>query len=94
MNDDLPQGADRGASRPHIDYPCEWPYTVIAHDAVALEGALTQELSAERAAWRRNRSSSGGRYTSFHVAVEVRDESHRNDVFVRLQALVGVRVVL
>lgn len=82
------------SSRPHIDYPCEWSYTVIGTDGDSLEQALIVALVVEKMQMRRSHVSSGGRYTSFHIAVRVEDESHRNEIFGRLQGLAGVKVVL
>ena len=80
--------------RPYVEYPCAWPYTVIGEQGDTLGEAIASVLLGDEVRWRRNRASRNGRYTSFHVTVEVRDESHRNDVFQRLRGILGVKIVL
>ena len=80
--------------KPHVDYPCTWPYTVIGEDGDALERKLPEALAGEDAQMQRKRASRTGRYSSFQVAVRVRDEEHRDRVFRGLRAIHLVKVVL
>lgn len=93
-----PHGGPAGPAivtrKPDIDYPCAWPYTVIGEEAAALDAAIAALLAGEEAEVARGHASRGGRYVSFRVVVQVRDEGHRDAVFRGLQAIARVRFVL
>jgi putative lipoic acid-binding regulatory protein len=80
--------------KPQVDYPCAWPYTVIGEDGDAIEAAIPELLAGEDAQVQRARASRTGRFTSFHVVVQVRDEEHRDAVFRGLQGVASVRIVI
>ncbi len=93
-SDASPSAPALSAGKPEIDYPCLWPYTVIGEDGDALETILPAVLAGEDAHVTRKRASRSGRYVSFDVAVEVRDEMHRDAIFRDLQAVTCVKIVL
>lgn len=93
-SDRAPDSPALSVGKPEIDYPCTWPYTVIGEDGDTLETILPAVLAGEVARVSRKRASRSGRYASFEVAVEVRDEMHRDAIFRDLQAVTCVKVVL
>lgn len=82
------------ANKPLVVYPCTWSYTVIGEDAAQLARAIPEALADSLPEWRHSHTSRRGRYASFHVAVHVRSEEHRDAVFNALRAIPSVRFVL
>jgi len=80
--------------RLQIDYPCRWLYKVITVDGDGDRRriqAMLQEFDCRISPSNRSRT---GRYTSLDVEIEVRDEEHRNSVYLLLRELATVKVVL
>lgn len=80
--------------RPEIEYPTPWTYRIICvaedpvrHAVTVLMGDLAHTLVEVHV-------SSAGRYRSLQLELEVRDESHRNEVFRALTGMPGVRMVI
>lgn len=81
-------------SEPEIQYPCEWGFRIIGtHEKLIRQlvgnvvGELTHSLEPSN-------TSAAGKYVSFHLRVEVRDEAHRNEVHAALMADEAVKIVL
>ncbi len=77
-----------------INYPCRWLYKVITADASGdrqrIE-AMFRECGCRVSLSNRSRT---GRYASLDVEIEVRDEAHRNGVYLLLRGLAAVKMVL
>lgn len=83
-----------GDRRPELSYPCSWTYRVICTDEKALRGAIAGIVGAAVHTLERIGQSMTGRYQRLELVVEVRDEPHRNEIFVALGRLQSVRFVL
>ncbi len=77
-----------------IDYPCSWSYTVIGRAEATLRAAIAEVIAVERCTITTGRSSSGGRYTSLTVELEVQSAEERNRFYAGLQGHPGTAYVL
>lgn len=81
-----------GDRRPDIEYPCLWEYRVIGSDREEMIQAIRQIVG--------NRShklvdgNRKGRWLSLSLELRVHDETERNDLYVSLKEIEGVKMVL
>lgn len=80
--------------RPEIEYPCTWTYQVIGSDEAGLRAAVAALLGAREHRLEAGQQSSGGKYSSVKLELEVADEGERNALFAALTEIAGVRLVL
>lgn len=80
--------------RPELSYPCSWTYRIICTDESALRGEIAGIVGAAEHTLRHIGDSSSGRYLRMELVVSVRDEAHRNAIFVALGRAAMVRFVL
>jgi putative lipoic acid-binding regulatory protein len=80
-----------GGRRPEISYPCFWTYRVICTDEPALRSAVASIVGAAEHTLERIGDSASGRYHRLELVVSVRDEAHRNEIFVALGRVVRSR---
>ncbi len=83
-----------GDRRPEISYPSSWTSRVICTDEEALRTAVTTIVGSAVHTLTRIGDSASGRYHRLELVVSVRDEAHRNEIFVALGRLPTVRFVL
>lgn len=80
--------------KPLITYPCCWDYKIIGIDAGRIRMVIASVVTdAEHTVADSNRSR-GGKYCSVALAVNVRDEEHRNRIFMALRSHSDVIMVL
>jgi len=81
---------------PKIAYPCRWEFKTIGPDEYAMRVAIQEILAEEELEFSLERSNTSrtGKYCSMILALVVRDEEHRNGIFVALSNHPAVRVVL
>lgn len=80
--------------KPLITYPCRWDYKIIGADAGRIRAVITAVVAdAEHTVADSNRSR-GGKYCSVALNVAVRDEEHRNQIFVAIRSHKDVIMVL
>lgn len=82
------------AGRPVILYPCPWTYRIVCTDEPALRALVATLVGESEHRLTSRGASSGGRYQRVELVLTVRDEAHRNEVFVALSRAEGVRYVL
>lgn len=80
-------------SKPAITYPCVWLYKVIGTDADALARAVNTICPAPTAITP-SKTSSGGKYCSLNVEIEVVDEASRLAIYQNLKNHLAVKAVL
>ena len=80
--------------KPEIDYPCTWLYKVIGRDAAAIERAVAGISPRPPKSIAASHSSSGGKYISLNVEIEVMDEDERLAVYTHLKNHAAVKAVL
>ena len=83
-----------GERRPEISYPCAWTYRVICTSEPELRAAVTLIVGSAVHTLELIGDSASGRYHRLELVVSVRDEAHRNEIFVALGRLPDVRFVL
>lgn len=79
--------------KPHINYPCEWEYKIVGENEEAIRN-LVFEIMPRQYHIQRGRLSSGGKFMSMYVRLEVQDENERNALFHALSTHNEVRMVL
>lgn len=77
-----------------LEYPRMWTYKVIGADAVALDAAIQNVMVGRDYHLESSNSSSGGKYVSFTVELEVETEQVRNEIFGLLQNHPEVKMVI
>lgn len=80
--------------RPVISYPCSWTYRIVCSDEPALRALVAGFVGDSEHRLTSLGSSSGGRYQRVELVLTVRDEAHRNEVFVTLSRSAVVQYVL
>lgn len=79
--------------KPAITYPCVWLYKVIGEDATDLTRAINAVCPA-RTSISPSKNSSGGKYCSLNVEIEVADEPSRLAIYQNLKNHLAVKMVL
>ena len=79
--------------KPEITYPCLWLYKVIGENATALTRAITTVCPGQ-VSIAASKNSSGGKYCSLNVEIEVADETSRLTIFQNLKNHLAVKMVL
>jgi putative lipoic acid-binding regulatory protein len=91
---DMPETPDEQPKKPVIEYPCEWPYKVIAEDGALTAESITEELRHKKHAVALSNRSNQGKYVSFAIEATVQDEEERSEILRILQNLPGVKMVI
>lgn len=84
-----PEGSGRD-----MEYPCRWGYTLIGEDGEALGRAARAAAGGKECFLSSGRRSSGGKYRSCYLELDVGTEAERTEVYERLQADPAVRAIL
>lgn len=81
-------------TRPDIEYPCRWEYTIIGRTHEQIRGAV--ETAVERMDFELVEShvSRGGKYCSMALAVIVEDQAERDRIFMALREHADVVMVI
>ncbi|MEZ5979343.1 MAG: DUF493 domain-containing protein [Planctomycetota bacterium] len=82
------------ASEPHIDYPRSWQFTLFGSDEDAMRADVERVLAGRRFTLDFSRRSSGGKYLSLMVELEVGGSAERDFVWNQLHGLDSVIHVL
>jgi putative lipoic acid-binding regulatory protein len=80
--------------KPDIQYPCDWSYQVIGLDEQQLRKAVAEVIGDVKHVLARGNTSSGGKYVSLGLVLQVQDESQRLEIFQRLSAHPSIRFVI
>lgn len=81
-------------SRPAIDYPVSWKYTVIGIDRTLLEVAVSSVIGERSHQIKLSNVSKSGRYTSLRLELIVLNEAERLDIFHQLNQHPAITFVL
>lgn len=93
MQTDIKNSGHGGAKKLKITYPCVWLYKVIGKDVTSLSRAITAVCPAQLSITA-SRTSSGGKYCSLNVEIEVADEASRLAIYQNLRNHLAVKMVL
>jgi uncharacterized protein len=92
MQINSPQLQQGSCKKPEITYPCLWVYKVIGNDAAQLTRAINAVCPAGSIT--PSKASSGGKYHSLNVEIEVADEASRLAIYQNLKNHLAVKIVL
>ena len=81
-------------TRPNIDYPTQWTYTVIGVDRSLLEHAIAEVVQERSHQVALSNLSAKGRYVSLSLKLIVLNEEERLRIFEGLRDHPGVKIVL
>jgi len=82
------------SDKPLIIYPCRWDYKIIGTDAQRLRAAVALVMADIEHTVANSNRSPGGKYCSVALTVTVRDEAHRDQIFMALRSHKDVIMVL
>ena len=77
-----------------IEYPCDWNFKIIGQDEELLRKAATGLLRRRSYTINNSNTSSGGKYISLNLVVNVKDEVDRNEIFNSLQKNSAIKHIL
>jgi len=81
-------------AKPDIDYPCPWLFKVIGFNGQEIELAIAEVVGAVPFTVTASKSSSGGKYHSVNLEMEVTSEENRDSIYQDLSAHRAIKVVL
>lgn len=81
-------------TRPEIDYPCPWLFKVIGYGYLEVEKAVKEVVGEVPFKITPSNASSGGKYHSVNLEMEVVSEEHRLSIYRNLGACAAVKVVI
>lgn len=79
--------------KPTIQYPILWEYRVIGRNKAELKARIAQVIQKDFTL-KDGQSSSGGKFVSVVVSMQVQDQEERDSIFKALQESVEVMMVL
>ena len=80
--------------KPIIDYPCDWTFKIIGQEDNLLRKAARSTLQERSHTLSNSNTSSGGKYTSLNLVVNVKDATDRDEIFNRLQNNSAIKLIL
>ena len=80
--------------KPLITYPCRWDYKIIGADAGRIRAVIAATVTDAEHTIAEPKRSGKGKYCSVALTVMVRDEEHRNRIFMALRGHPDVIMVL
>ncbi len=80
--------------KPQISYPCVWTYRIIGWDEPRLRAVVAEVIGRHEHRLQLARESSGGKYRTLQLELEVRDDAHRSEIFARISQHPDVRFVI
>ncbi len=78
--------------KPKIDYPCDWTYKIIGKDESMIRTAI-ESLRENTGRIIKATPSTGGKYISITLQVNLEDESQRQDIYQKLAASDAIKMV-
>ncbi|MBX7490264.1 HP0495 family protein [Helicobacter turcicus] len=84
---------EENATNNQIQYPCTWHYRIIGLDKQTLHLAALENINKEFI-HTPGKESSGGKYHSINIAIEVENQEERDLIFQALQKDSRVKFVL
>ena len=81
-------------TKPKIDYPCPWLFKVIGFDRQEIEQVIAEIVGGIPFTVTTSNASSGGRYQSVNLEMEVTSEENRDSIYQNLAAHSAIKVVL
>lgn len=85
---------EESGCKPQIDYPCIWHFKVIGCGCLEVEKDIKEVVGGGCCKITPANISSGGKFHSVNVEIEVVSEEHRNSIYQNLGARASIKVVL
>lgn len=82
------------SQKPEIEYPCRWLYKVIGEEKDAIKEAVYHICKGKELTYSYSHSSSGGKYHSYNVELEVEHEEERLSIYNLLNNHAAIKVVM
>ncbi len=80
--------------KPEINYPCQWQYTVIGSAEHEILEAISCVIGDREHTICASKKSSGGKFLSVHLELEVHSEDMRNFIFTELQRHPSLKMII
>jgi hypothetical protein len=77
-----------------LEYPCVWLYKIIDSDRKEMESAVWEIIPRNQGVVSFSRSSATAKYLCLNVEVRVESDTHRRDIYGRLQSHRAIKMVL
>ncbi len=77
-----------------IEYPCDWTFKIIGQDEGLLRKVVAALLQSRMHTINSSNASSGGKYISLNLTVNVKNETDRNEIFNSLQNDSSIKLIL
>ncbi len=77
-----------------INYPCPWSYRIIGPDKGLVETAVLEIFCDLRYSLSPGNSSRTGKYHSWEISLEVKNQEQRDTLFQRLTSHRDIKVVI
>ncbi len=77
-----------------IEYPCDWAYKVIATDGDLSAEQISEALLEKKHTVALSNRSREGKYVSFNIETNVKDEAERMEILQILQTLPAVKMII
>lgn len=81
-------------AKPDIDYPCPWLFKVIGFNKQEIDLAIVEVVGEIPFTVTDSKASSGGKYHSVNLEMEVVSEEYRNSIYQNLADHSAIKVVL
>ena len=81
-------------AKPDIKYPCPWLFKVIGFDRQEIEQAIAGVVGEVPCTISASKVSSGGKYHSVNLEMEVASEEDRDSIYQNLSASSSIKVVI
>ena len=81
-------------TRPDIEYPCRWEYTIIGRSRLQIRGAVEAAVPRVDFDLVESHVSRGGKYCSMALLIEVEDQAERDRIFMTLREHPDVVMVI
>lgn len=80
--------------KPVIEYPCQWSYKIIGQDEKLLRTAASNAAGNKAHTISISNQSSGGKYVSICLELDVNNEDERLEIFAKLKSDSNVKIVM
>lgn len=77
-----------------LDYPCKWSYRIVGTDEQLLREAVKSAAGNKKYMLSVSHRSSGGKYLSLNIELQVNDETERLGIFENLKNHAAIKYVL
>ena len=92
--DTIEKTPNESSRKPILGYPCQWIYKVIGPDKGEMEKAIGDVIQGCACTIKLSNASKTGKYFCLNLEMLVNDESHRTEIYDKLQGHPAIKMVL